>query len=209
MKEVNRKEHWENIYSTKKDNQVSWTQENPEISMNFIESCGISKNSSIIDVGAGNSRLVDKLIEAGFEDITILDISEHALERVKNRLGDHAKKVNWVVADITQYETSKSFDLWHDRAAFHFLTKPSQIKSYLNIAKKSIKNNGYMTLGTFSDNGPKKCSGLEITQYSENTLQKQLGKDFKMIKNTRQDHKTPFDTTQNFLFCSFRYNPSC
>jgi ubiquinone/menaquinone biosynthesis C-methylase UbiE len=203
-----RKEHWEKIYRTKKPNEVSWTQEHPTTSLHFIHSFNLPRHASIIDIGGGDSRLVDKLIGEGFEDITVLDISEKALKRAKDRLGGKAKKVNWVVADITAYNTEKTFDLWHDRATFHFMTTIDQINEYLERAKKYLKENGFLTIGTFSENGPKKCSGLEIKQYSEEALQHQLRKGFKKLECILEDHRTPFDTFQNFLFCSFRRQSS-
>ncbi|GAB1444724.1 class I SAM-dependent methyltransferase [Flammeovirgaceae bacterium] len=199
-----KKEHWDKIYSTKQPNEVSWTQENPTTSLGFIHSFNLPKQASIIDIGGGESKLVDKLIDEGYEDITVLDISEQALRRTKKRLGEKAKKVNWIVSDITELKTEKTFDLWHDRATFHFMTTPDQINEYLEKAKTNLKNNGYLTIGTFSQDGPKKCSGLEIKQYSEELLQDQLSDGFEKIKCITENHQTPFGTLQNFLFCSFK-----
>jgi ubiquinone/menaquinone biosynthesis C-methylase UbiE len=204
MNDTHSKDHWEKIYATKDPHELSWTQENPAISLDFIRSFHLSKNASIIDVGGGDSKLVDRLLEDGYEDITVLDISHHSLQRAKNRLGDNANKVNWVVADITKFDTDKTYDLWHDRATFHFMTTTGQINDYLVRAKKNLKNNGFMTIGTFSQSGPQKCSGLEIKQYSEQSLQDQLKSGFLKLKCVMIDHLTPFDTMQNFLFCSFR-----
>lgn len=203
-----RKEHWDKIYSTRQAYEVSWTQENPKTSLDFIHSFNLPKRASIIDVGGGDSKLVDKLMEEGFDDITVLDISEEALKRAQERLGPKARKVNWVVSDITKFRTEKKYDLWHDRATFHFLTTIDQINKYLDRARKNLKENGFLTIGTFSDKGPKKCSGLEIKQYSENTLQDQLRSGFNKIKCIVEDHHTPFNTLQNFLFCSFRRQPN-
>ncbi|HNP06567.1 MAG TPA: class I SAM-dependent methyltransferase [Cyclobacteriaceae bacterium] len=201
---MSQKEHWEQIYSTKQANEVSWTQENPTTSLDFIRSFNLPRQASIIDIGGGESKLVDKLIDEGYEDITVVDISEHALSRTKERLGEKAKKVNWVVSDITELNTSRTFDLWHDRATFHFMTTPDQINEYLKRAKTNLKTNGYLTIGTFSQDGPKKCSGLEIKQYSEEALQNQLRDGFEKIRCITEDHQTPFGTLQNFLFCSFK-----
>lgn len=208
MKAEKRKEHWEHIYATKQPCDVSWTQENPAISLEFIHSFNLSKESSIIDVGGGDSKLVDRLLDEGFEDITVLDISAHAIKRTKDRLGVKARKVKWVVSDITNFCTEKTFDLWHDRATFHFLTTPREIQLYLSTAKTCINEKGFLTVGTFSETGPEKCSGLEIKQYSEKTLQNQLKNGFTKIKCVAEDHKTPFDTLQNFLFCSFKRRPN-
>ncbi|XOV92203.1 MAG: class I SAM-dependent methyltransferase [Bacteroidota bacterium] len=196
------KNHWEKVYETKQPNEVSWTQEIPETSLEFIHSFNLPKTAKIIDVGGGDSKLVDFLLEEGYENITILDISSKALERAKTRLGDKASRVTWVASDVTEFQTDATYDIWHDRATFHFLTTTEQISQYLNIANKAV--NGYLTIGTFSENGPTKCSGLEIKQYSESELQKQLAKGFDKIRCITENHTTPFNTQQNFLFCSFR-----
>ena len=156
----------------------------------------------MIDIGGGDSKLVDFLLDEGFEDITVLDISAKALEKAKQRLGDLADKVKWIVSDITEFEPTTTFDLWHDRATFHFLTNKEQITRYMNTARKAVK--GYLTIGTFSDNGPKKCSGLDIKQYNEQTLTAELQNGFDKIRCITEDHITPFNKTQNFLFCSFK-----
>ena len=199
---LNKKNHWETVYETKNPDQVSWTQELPKTSLDFIHSFGLAKNAKIIDIGGGDSKLVDYLLDSGFENITVLDISAKALEKAKNRLGNKAKNVNWVVSDITEFEPNTSFDIWHDRATFHFLTTAEQIAKYMDTARKFVT--GYMTIGTFSNNGPTKCSGLEIRQYTEQTLAGELKNGFDKIRCITEDHTTPFNTTQNFLFCSFK-----
>jgi ubiquinone/menaquinone biosynthesis C-methylase UbiE len=196
------KKHWETVYETKNPDQVSWTQEKPETSLEFIHSFGLKKTAKIIDIGGGDSTLVDYLLDAGFENISVLDISAKALEKAKNRLGEKANKVQWIASDITEFKPNTTFDVWHDRATFHFLTSPDQIKKYMSIARKSVK--GFLTIGTFSENGPKKCSGLEIKQYNEGQLASELKNGFAKIKCVTGDHLTPFNTTQNFLFCSFK-----
>ena len=204
MNNSDKKNHWETVYETKNPNEVSWTQEVPKTSLDFIFSFGVKKDAKIIDIGGGDSKLVDYLLKEGFENITVLDISEKALEKAKNRLGDQAKKVNWVISDITEFEPNTTFDIWHDRATFHFLTTPEQVKKYMDTARKSVS--GYITIGTFSENGPTKCSGLEIKQYSEQTLTNELKNGFDKIRCVTENHTTPFNTTQNFLFCSFKRN---
>ncbi|WP_313090091.1 class I SAM-dependent methyltransferase [Chryseobacterium flavum] len=196
------KDHWENVYETKSPDQVSWTQKKPQTSLDIINSFGMKKNASIIDVGGGDSNLVDYLLEEGYENITVLDISEKALERAKQRLGAKAGKVKWIVTDVTAFEPPESYDIWHDRAAFHFLTSSDQVSNYLRITGKYVNN--FMVLGTFSTNGPLKCSGLEIQQYDENSLAEKFKTSFEKIKCITEDHITPFNTTQNFIFCSFR-----
>jgi 2-polyprenyl-3-methyl-5-hydroxy-6-metoxy-1,4-benzoquinol methylase len=200
----NKKDHWENIYQVKTPEQVSWTQEVPQTSLDFIHSFHPPKSARIIDIGGGDSKLVDFLLEEGYENVAVLDISEQALNRAKKRLGEKAEKVTWIVSDVTAFEPPTSYDIWHDRAAFHFLTTEPQIVKYLSIAKKAVNENGYMTIGTFSDNGPEKCSGLPIKQYNEETLTEQLNDGFTKIRCITEDHVTPFNTTQNFLFCSFK-----
>ena len=198
----NGKKHWETIYENKNPDQVSWTQEIPTTSLDFIHSFGIKKTAKIIDIGGGDSRLADYLVDEGFENITVLDISAKALDKAKKRLGEKAKKINWIVSDITQFEPNGVFDVWHDRAAFHFLTTGKQIKKYIDIARKSVK--GFLAIGTFSETGPEKCSGLPIKHYSEQTLSSELKKGFDKIRCITEDHTTPFGTKQNFLFCSFK-----
>ena len=202
MTNSDKKNHWETVYETKNPNEVSWTQEVPKTSLDFIFSFGVKKDAKIIDIGGGDSKLVDYLLKEGFENITVLDISEKALEKAKNRLGDQAKKVNWVISDITEFEPNTTFDIWHDRATFHFLTTPEQVTKYMDTARKSVSD--YITIGTFSENGPTKCSGLEIKQYSEQTLTYELKNGFDKIRCVTENHTTPFNTTQNFLFCSFK-----
>ncbi len=200
--EIERKKHWQIVYETKNPNQVSWTQEIPKTSLDFINSFGLIKTAKIIDIGGGDSKLVDYLLDEGFENITVLDISAKALDKAKKRLGDKADKINWVVSDIIEFEPETTFDVWHDRATFHFLTTTDLVSKYLNTARKSV--NGYLTIGTFSENGPKQCSGLDIKQYSEESLTTELKNGFEKIRCVKEDHTTPFDTTQNFLFCSFK-----
>jgi 2-polyprenyl-3-methyl-5-hydroxy-6-metoxy-1,4-benzoquinol methylase len=196
------KEHWENVYATKQPCEVSWTQDVPQTSLDFILNCNLPKTAAIIDIGGGDSKLVDCLLEAGFENISVLDISEKALVRAQKRLGEKATAVKWIVADVTEFAPTEQYDVWHDRAAFHFLTLPEQKKQYLKTVEKAVS--GYLILGTFSQNGPLKCSGLEIAQYSEDTLQSQFSESFDKVKCLTEDHVTPFNTKQNFLFCSFK-----
>ena len=199
---LDRKKHWETVYETKNPDQVSWTQEIPITSLEFIHSFGLNRTAKIIDIGGGDSKLVDYLIDEGFENITVLDISAKSLERAKKRLGEKANKVNWIVSDIVDFVPNMTFDVWHDRATFHFLTTSEQIKKYMKTARESVS--GFLTIGTFSDNGPKTCSGLEIKQYNENELSSEMKGGFDKIKCLTEDHLTPFGTTQNFLFCSFK-----
>jgi SAM-dependent methyltransferase len=201
MKE-NKKAHWDHVYQTKTPDQISWTQAVPQTSLDFIHGFDLPKTSKIIDIGGGDSKLVDYLLQEGFEDITVLDISAAALEKAQARLGKESKKVKWIVSDIIDFKPKEYYDLWHDRATFHFLTGENQVAAYLDIAGRSIAS--YLVIGTFSENGPEKCSGLPIKQYMEEQLQNQLTKDFKKIRCINEDHITPFQSRQNFLFCSFK-----
>lgn len=200
--ETTNKDHWERIYSTKLPNEVSWTQAVPATSLRFIHSFKPAKEAAIIDIGGGDSLLADYLLNEGYTDITVLDISENALERAKNRLGMRAEMVKWIVSDITDFKPGRQYNIWHDRATFHFLTTHGQIDSYLTAAREAVT--GYLAIGTFSDNGPDKCSGLQIKQYNEQELEAQLNHGFKKIRCINEDHITPFQTRQNFLFCSFK-----
>lgn len=197
------KQHWDQIYTTKQSHEVSWTQSMPKTSLDFLHSFKLAKDSPIIDIGGGESRLVDFLLDEGFTDVTVLDISEAALQRAKARLGERASHVQWIVSDITKFKPTRQYHVWHDRATFHFLTTDAQIEQYVSTASHFIGANGFMAIGTFSEQGPTKCSGLTIKQYSEQTLNRVLEKFFKKIRCITEDHETPFHTLQNFLFCSF------
>lgn len=198
---ANKKQHWETVYQTKTPEQVSWTQETPDTSLNLISSLHLSKQVKIIDVGGGDSFLVDFLLDKGYTNITVLDISGEALERAKSRLGKRATLVTWIESDVLDFKPKITYDIWHDRAAFHFLTKKNDIKTYISLTEKHVSKN--LIIGTFSDNGPLRCSGLEITQYSKNKMHETFNNKFIPIKSLNKDHKTPFNTLQNFTFCSF------
>lgn len=175
-------------------------------SLDFIHSFNLPKTASIIDIGGGDSKLVDYLLEEGFQNISVLDISEKAIERAKLRLGNKAANVNWIVSDVTAFHPSTTYDCWHDRAAFHFLSDKDDINTYLTIARQAVKK--FMIISTFSNNGPKRCSMPDVHQYTEDELQLQLENDFEKIKCVTADHTTPFNTTQNFLYCSFKKSNS-
>lgn len=197
-------DHWNNIYITKQENKVSWFQSYPATSLQIIESLQLSKDANIIDIGGGNSHLVDVLLGKGYQNIWVLDISVNAIERAKQRLGTEADKVHWIVSNIIDFVPPVQFDCWHDRAAFHFLTSEKNITRYVSIAEHAVKKDGYLVLGTFSEQGPARCSGLEIKQYSEASMSARFGTSFKRLKCIYEDHITPFGTSQNFLFCSFK-----
>lgn len=203
---MNKKQHWENVYNTKQPHEVSWTQTYPTSSMRFLESLNLPKSAKIIDVGGGDSKLVDVLIDKGFENLTVLDISGKALERAQLRLGVKASKVTWIEANIVDFEPKETYDFWHDRAVFHFLTEKEDIEKYQTLVSRYISGEGFFLLGTFSENGPLKCSGLEIKQYSEAQMLALFGADFKAIECFQENHTTPFETTQHFQFCGFQRN---
>jgi len=198
------KEHWEKVYKTKQIDEVSWYQQTPAESLLFFNQLNIPRSASIIDIGGGDSLLVDHLLELGYTDVTVLDISEVAINKAKIRLGNSAKKINWIVADVLDLDTDTEYDCWHDRAAFHFLTTAKEVETYISIAQKHIKPLGKLIIGTFSAMGPEKCSGLPVKQYSEGSLGSTLQKWFSKIKCITTNHITPFKTVQNFLFCSFQ-----
>ena len=196
------KSYWETIYKTREPAENSWMQDVPKTSLDFIHSFHLKKSARIIDIGGGDSKLVDHLINEGYTNITVLDISSRALEKAKQRLGDKAALVKWIEADVTAFKPAESFELWHDRATFHFLTTRAQISRYLEIARASV--NGFLSIGTFSEKGPMKCSGLPVKQYSEQTLNEAIKAGFDKLRCITEDHITPFNTKQNFLFCSFK-----
>lgn len=199
----NRQAHWENVYRTKSLEEVSWYQPNPENSLEEIEKSELSKDASIIDIGGGDSFLVDHLLDRGYSNITVLDISEAAIMRAKERLGDRAQMVKWIVADVARYTFSEKYDLWHDRAAFHFLNSSGDISSYTEAIKNHVKNFGWVIIGTFSEDGPKKCSGIDIVQYNPEKLSS-IFSNLTLKDSYFTDHNTPFNTVQNFVFCRFQ-----
>lgn len=201
---MNKKAHWEKVFTTKLADEVSWYQQTPQQSLDFVEQMALSKTAAIIDIGGGDSFFADHLLQMGYTNITVLDISETAIAKAKKRLGDKADLVKWIVSDILKFKTDRQFDCWHDRAAFHFLTTASEVEQYLAIAQQHIKPEGKLIIGTFSVEGPDKCSGLPVKQYNENALTSTLQKWFEKIRCITTDHITPFNTIQNFLFCSFQ-----
>ena len=198
----NLKSHWEKIYDEKNEDEVSWFQKETNESIKMIQSAGI-ENPKIIDVGSGRSKLLKNLIEIGYNHLTYLDISESALEKSKEFLGEKSNKVRWISKDILSFMTDEKFDIWHDRAVFHFLNEENLIRKYIEIVEKNISESGHLIIGTFSENGPLKCSGLEVRRYSEKVIEKLFNRSFKLIDSFYYDHVTPFKTNQNFLFSHF------
>ena len=196
------KEHWEKIYQTKEINGVSWYQETPSESLNLIQSVAKNKDKKIIDIGCGKGYLADNLINLGFNNLTLLDISRNALAEIKNRV--KSKSINYVESDILNFNDNCNYDIWHDRAVFHFLTIESEKIRYKEIAAKKINTGGHLIIGTFAEDGPLKCSGLEISRYSIDDLKRFFSKDFTFIESHKILHNTPFDTIQKFNFCIFK-----
>jgi SAM-dependent methyltransferase len=197
----NNKSHWENVYETKSPQEVSWTQEIPEVSLKMIQEITANKDTTIIDVGGGDSKLVDFLLEDGFTNITVLDISQAALERAKKRLGKKAENVAWICSDITEFVPNQTYDFWHDRAAFHFLTSESDRNKYLDLVEKYVAKN--LLIASFSETGPLKCSGLDIKQYSFEAVEQFFSNKFDIKTQVSEEHQTPFSTIQNFQYSLF------
>lgn len=198
------KQYWEGIYSSKNYEETSWYQSKPEFSLNIIESLGLSHDEAIIDIGGGDSILAEALLQQGYSNISVLDIAENVIDRAKERLGKEAKKIDWIVSNVTEFDPKQKYGFWHDRVTFHFLTEEEQIQQYLDILNKSIKENGYLMLATFSENGPEKCSGLPIKQYSAEEMEKLLEGQFETVRIQNIDHTTPWDAKQNFTIGLFR-----
>ena len=198
------KNHWDSVYATKAEYEVSWFQPYPKTSMAFVELFHLPLDAHIIDVGGGDSHFVDALLDKGYRNLYVLDISATAINKARKRLGNRAAQVQWIVSDVTEFEPPVAFDLWHDRAAFHFLTTEEKIYQYTAVAERAIKPTGYLILGTFSENGPTKCSGLEVKQYTEASMSARFQLSFNRIKCVTEDHLTPFHTLQSFQFCSFK-----
>jgi SAM-dependent methyltransferase len=199
------KEHWEEVYSTKATNAVSWFQEHAALSLRLIRATGVTADRSIIDVGGGASTLVDDLLADGFTNVTVLDLSPAALSAARLRLGSRASAVHWLEADITQVGLPvHAYDVWHDRAVFHFLSTPEARAAYVHIMRRSVKPGGYVVIATFGPEGPERCSGLPICRYDAATLSRELGDDFTLAESLFDVHHTPGGASQQFLYCRFR-----
>ena len=204
MSDIEGQTHWEDVYTTRGEKEVSWFQENPAPSLDLIALTGLSEDAAIIDIGGGASRLVDDLITRKFRRLTVLDLSGAALAAVRKRLGDRGADVRWEIADVTKWEPTQTYDLWHDRAAFHFLTHHADQSAYIDRLRKALKPGGYVIIGTFAPDGPERCSGLPIMRHDATTLAAILGNDFVLIDTRRHDHATPWGAVQRFQFSTFR-----
>jgi ubiquinone/menaquinone biosynthesis C-methylase UbiE len=199
------KSHWEKVYKTKAPDALSWYQPHLETSLALIERTGAGPSSAIIDVGGGESTLADDLLSRGYRKITVLDISATAMRVCKKRLGALTEKIEWLVADVTHTELKRNvYDIWHDRAVFHFLTGIEQRAAYIRNVARSVKRGGHVIVGTFGPEGPMKCSGLDVMRYDANSLHDQFGARFRLLESSRELHRTPFGATQQFLYCYCR-----
>ena len=203
------KDHWEKVYSTKATTDVSWFQEHPEYSLKLIAETGVAPAAAIIDVGGGASTLVDNLLNKGYQNLTVPDLSLAALEAAQERIGSRASEVNWIEANITTPQLSpRTFDVWHDRAVFHFLTSANDRAAYIETVLRSVKPGGHVIVATYAEDGPTKCSGLPVVRYSAEELYAELGASFELIKHEKETHRTPFGTEQNFVYCYCRRRAS-
>ena len=200
------KTHWEHVYSTKTPDQTSWFNPHLRTSLDWIVAAAPDRSTSIIDVGGGESTLVDDLLAADYRSIAVLDIAQSAMEKSKRRIGSAAASILWMTGDITTVPISqRAFDVWHDRAVFHFLTEPTQREAYIRQLTAALKTGGTVILATFALDGPEKCSGLETRRYDAGSLARELGPQFSLARTERIIHQTPFGTTQNFVYCQFRF----
>lgn len=202
---MDRKAHWENVYHTKRSDQVSWYREHLDNSLRMILETGVERDAAIIDVGGGSSTLVDDLLDNGFVDVSVLDISGTAIEKSKERLGGRSRRVNWIEADITTVELPPDhYDVWHDRAVFHFLTDKEDRRKYIERVMRSVKVGGHIIVASFGPEGPEKCSGLDVVRYSPESMHDEFGNSFRLESSLREIHQTPFGTTQAFMYCYCR-----
>jgi ubiquinone/menaquinone biosynthesis C-methylase UbiE len=202
---MDRKQHWEQVYTTKASDAVSWFQEHADQSLRMIHNTGLGKNAAIIDVGGGTSTLVDDLVAEGYTDVTVIDLSSAALAVAKQRLGLHSNAVHWVEGDITQVKFPiHHFDIWHDRAVFHFLTDPADRNAYVAQVTNSVRPGGHVIVATFAEDGPEKCSGLSVMRYQPESLHAEFGDAFRLLIHEKEAHHTPFGTVQQFIYCYCR-----
>ena len=205
MNAASRQAHWEKVYASKRENEVSWFQENPAPSIDLISKAGATAASSVIDIGGGASRLVDALVGSGFLDVTVLDLSDAALAAAKARLGSRAGQVQWVQADVTEWEPQgRAYDIWHDRAAFHFLTEECDRMAYVARLIKAVKPGGHAIIATFAPDGPERCTGLPVQRYDAESLRGVVGDAFELIGTLLHEHRTPWGSAQHFQFSLFR-----
>jgi trans-aconitate methyltransferase len=204
MNDLSRQHHWEKVYTTRGESEVSWFQETPALSLELIALVGAMQDSAIIDIGGGASRLVDHLVSLGYQDLTVLDLSAAALASARSRIGGRADRVTWITADVTLWQPLRSYDVWHDRAAFHFLTEPNDQAAYIARLRRALRVGGHAIIATFAPDGPERCSGLTVSRYDADALAATLGAGFELIDTRRHDHTTPWGSVQKFQFSTFR-----
>jgi len=198
-----RKDHWELVYQKHSSNEFGWYQIYPESSLKLIKNTRVGYDCRIIDVGGGTSKLSRCLLDQGYQQLTVLDISGYSLEKAKSQLGVESNRISWIEADAARHSFNAQYDLWHDRAVFHFLTKSKERKAYLDSLNQTLRLNGHLIIATFSLDAPQKCSGLSVLRYSPETLQKELGDNFNLVESFLEEHVTPSGATQNFIYCRF------
>lgn len=201
---MDRQSHWNKIWIKYRETEVSWFQESPKLSFEYIERYAIDNDARILDVGGGSSRLVDSLLTNGYENLGVLDVAEPALERARVRLGSRSSSVEWIVADVTAYETSSKWDVWHDRAVFHFLIDDEERRAYVRSVRIALTSDGIVVIATFGPDGPEKCSGLDVKRHSPETLCQSFGPEFVLLESDVEIHHTPDGTKQQFVYCVFR-----
>lgn len=197
------REHWEGVYDGRRSEELSWFQERAELSLELIAAGALPLDAAILDVGGGDSRLVDGLLELGYSDLTVLDLSQHALDRARQRLGERASEVTWIAEDVIHFQPSRRYDLWHDRAAFHFLTSVVDRRAYVRALRGGLRRGGQLVLATFSLEGPPRCSGLPVERYDTARLAEALGADFRLAESRPHEHRTPAGRAQSFLYTRF------
>lgn len=202
--DFDRKAHWESVYSKKGSTEVSWYQQHPEYSLGLIKATGVDISAHIIDIGGGASTLIDFMLEEGYQNLSVLDISRSAIEQAKKRLGDSADKVKWIEHDITEFLTDEKYDVWHDRAVFHFLTDTLDRASYVHTMSRALKPGAHAIIATFDLNGPEKCSGLDVQRYNPDSMMAVLGDQFEFVDTISEEHVTPGGAKQNFVYCRFK-----
>lgn len=196
--------HWQNVYATKGETEVSWFQASPAISLEMIRAASPDRAAAIIDIGGGASRLVDALLQDGYRNLAVLDVSANALDVAKKRIGATASTVDWIVADATTWRPAKTWDVWHDRAAFHFLTDPHDRAAYVERLRSAVAPGGQVIIATFAPDGPEKCSGLPVQRHDSASLSAELGPEFELVETRSETHHTPWHSTQAFQFSRFR-----
>ena len=199
---VERREHWQDVYVRKQEAELSWHEDMPALSLELLREAGLDPAMAVVDVGGGTSRLVDALVASGQAHIAVLDLSAHALDIARNRVGG-AAQVEWIAADVTQWQPARRYDLWHDRAAFHFLTEPAEQQAYARVLESALTSGGRAVIGTFAPDGPEKCSGLPVARHDAASLQAVLGERLRLVAARRHEHVTPWGAVQRFQFSTF------